>query len=60
MEQQQQVLTEGAKVRWSKQQAMDCLKDRHQNGQSVKDYCQAKSMESNIGLFTSFEDLVIC
>lgn len=44
MEQQQQMPSAGAKTRWSKQQAMDCLKDQRQSGQSVKDYCQANGM----------------
>ena len=44
MEQRQQVGTTVAKIRRSKQQAMDCLKDQRQGGQSVKEYCQANGM----------------
>jgi len=44
MEQNQQMPAAGAKIRWSKQQAMDCLIDQRQSGQSVKEYCQANGM----------------
>jgi len=44
MEQHQQIPATGAKIRWSKQQAMDCLKDQRQSGLSVKEYCQANGM----------------
>lgn len=44
MEQNQQPPIAGAKIRWSKQQAMDCLKDQRQGGQSIKEYCQANGM----------------
>jgi predicted DNA-binding transcriptional regulator AlpA len=32
------------RIRRSKQQAMNCLKEQQQSGQSVKDYCQANGM----------------
>lgn len=44
MEQNQQMPAAGTKIRWSKQQAMDCLKDQRQSGQSVKIYCQANGI----------------
>jgi AraC-like DNA-binding protein len=44
MEQQQQMPAAGSKIRWSKQQAMDCLKDQRQGGQSIKEYCQTNGM----------------
>jgi transposase-like protein len=44
MEQNHQGLETGGRIRRSKQQAMICLKEQRQSGQSVKEYCQANGM----------------
>jgi SOS response regulatory protein OraA/RecX len=44
MEQSYQKPDVSVKIRQSKQQAMDCLRDQRHSGQSVKKYCQANGM----------------
>lgn len=44
MEQNHQGPEIGGRIRRSKQQAMICLKEQRQSGQSVKEYCQANGM----------------
>lgn len=44
MEQNYQNPEVGIKIRRSKQQAMDCIKEQRQSGQSIKEYCQANGM----------------
>lgn len=44
MEQNYQGPEIGGRIRRSKQQAMNCLKEQQQSGQSVKEYCQANGM----------------
>lgn len=44
MEQQQQIHVAGFKIRRSRQQAIDCIKEQRQGGQSVKEYCLSNGM----------------
>lgn len=44
MEQNHQGLEISGRIRRSKQQAMNCMKEQQQSGQSVKEYCQANGM----------------